>query len=63
MVRDLGGHENGGDTTLCYIDPSELPKRLQWLDWATRFDSAEPALDDDEERATPSRHRPATAQS
>jgi integrase len=49
MVRDLGGHENGGDTMLGYIDPSELLNRLHWLDTAIRFDSAQPDTDDDED--------------
>jgi hypothetical protein len=33
-AADNQGGENGGDTALGYIDPSELLKRLQWLDWA-----------------------------
>jgi integrase len=40
LLRDLMGHENG-DVTLGYIDPSELRRRLDWLDTAVRFPEAE----------------------
>jgi integrase len=41
MLRDLLGHETGGDVTLGYVDESELRERLIWLD-KIRFDSASP---------------------
>jgi integrase len=51
VLRDLLGHEGGegGSVTAGYVDESELRERLIWLDRAIRFDSAEPALDDDED--------------
>ena len=51
MVRDLAGHEGNGEAavTLGYIDEHDLRARLIWLDKAIRFDSAEPALEDDED--------------
>ena len=51
VIRDLGGHEDGGDdsarVTLGYIDPRGLRARLKWLDKAIWFDSPTADADDD----------------